>query len=194
MECTDRNKCRRCKMNLTLDHYVKKRDDTFQKTCNDCLTKQRAYVESKKCPHGRQKTRCRQCGGGAICMHNKIRSICSQCGGGEICGHGRERRQCKLCSDPLKVAVKTILAGSKRKDLKYNRYDAQNFIDAGFVESMLKEHTRCYYNDCNEELQLVEYTENLATIERLDNSIGHVKENCVIACLKCNRSKRSNRK
>lgn len=196
MECADRIKCRRCKMNLTIDHYVKKRDDTFQKTCNDCLTKQRAYVESKKCPHGLQKTRCRKCedGGGAVCMHDKIRSRCPHCDGGEMCNHGKERRQCKQCSDPLKISVKTIIAGSKRKDLKYNRYDAPNFIDPGFVESMLKKHMRCYYKDCNEELQLVEYTDNLATIERLDNSIGHVKDNCVIACLKCNRSKRSNRK
>lgn len=195
MECKDddRKQCRRCKMSLTLDNYIKKRDDTLQKTCNECLIKQRTYVELNKCPHSRRKTRCIECEGGAICIHKKVRSRCHLCGGGEMCVHGRETRQCKQCSNPLKVAVKTIIGGSKRKDLKYNRYDATNFIDKDFVESKLTEYTKCFYEDCNIELQLVDYTDNLATIERLDNSIGHVKENCVICCLRCNRSKRSNR-
>ena len=35
-------------------------------------------------------------------------------------------------------------------------------------------------------LQYIEYNETLATIERLDNNIGHIKSNCVIACKDCN--------
>jgi len=191
----NRKICCRCKMNLTTDRYFKKRDDTFRKTCNECLAQQRAYVEKNKCPHGKQKNRCRDCedGGASFCIHNKIRSRCHECNGGEMCSHGRERRQCKLCSDPVKVVVKTMIGGSKRKDKIYNRYDAVNFIDPAFVESMIEENPRCYYKDCNKELQLINYQDDLATIERLDNSIGHTKSNCVICCLKCNCSKRSNK-
>jgi hypothetical protein len=30
------------------------------------------------------------------------------------------------------------------------------------------------------------YDDDFATIDRVDNSIGHVKSNCVIACRQCN--------
>ena len=33
---------------------------------------------------------------------------------------------------------------------------------------------------------------DLATIERLDNSIGHIKSNCVLCCMQCNKSRKSN--
>jgi len=39
----------------------------------------------------------------------------------------------------------------------------------------------------------VEYQDNLATVERIDNSIGHIKSNCVICCLKCNTMRKSNK-
>eukprot|EP00961_Rhodomonas_salina_P069151 928249-Rhodomonas_salina.1 len=51
----------------------------------------------KKCPHWRQRTKCKPCGGGAICEHNRVRSTCKQCGGGSICEHNRQRNTCKQC-------------------------------------------------------------------------------------------------
>lgn len=33
----------------------------------------------------------------------------------------------------------------------------------------------------------------VATIERLDNSIGHIKSNCVICCLRCNQMNKSDK-
>ena len=50
-----------------------------------------------KCEHGRKKTVCKECGGGAICEHQKIRSRCRDCGGGSICEHNKERTRCKEC-------------------------------------------------------------------------------------------------
>ena len=49
------------------------------------------------CPHGRQRSQCKECGGGSICEHGRVRSICKECGGGSICEHGRERTKCKEC-------------------------------------------------------------------------------------------------
>ena len=40
---------------------------------------------------------------------------------------------------------------------------------------------------------MIEFKDDLATIERKDNSIGHIKSNCVIACMKCNKMKLSNK-
>ena len=49
------------------------------------------------CEHGRQKTHCKECGGGSICGHGRIKSQCKQCGGVSICEHGRIKSKCKEC-------------------------------------------------------------------------------------------------
>ena len=49
------------------------------------------------CPHGRKRSRCKECGGSEICEHGHQRYYCKNCGGGAYCEHGRERRSCKEC-------------------------------------------------------------------------------------------------
>ena len=49
------------------------------------------------CEHGRQRNRCKDCGGGSICEHGRQRRTCKACGGSQICPHGRVRCQCKDC-------------------------------------------------------------------------------------------------
>eukprot|EP00964_Phaeocystis_antarctica_P062302 scaffold37315_cov58-Phaeocystis_antarctica.AAC.2 len=45
-----------------------------------------------KCEHGRQRTKCKDCGGGIKkCEHGRERSKCKDCGGSGICEHGRQR-------------------------------------------------------------------------------------------------------
>ena len=51
----------------------------------------------KKCEHGREKSRCKECGGVGICEHGKRKSRCKECGGASICEHGREKSTCKRC-------------------------------------------------------------------------------------------------
>ena len=34
------------------------------------------------CPHGRQRSQCKECGGCGICEHGRVRSQCKECGGG----------------------------------------------------------------------------------------------------------------
>ena len=66
--------------------------------CQPCptTTKKTKYVPPK-CPHGKRRPRCRECGGSEICKHNIRRSRCKECGGGEICKHGHRRSRCKEC-------------------------------------------------------------------------------------------------
>ena len=49
------------------------------------------------CPHGRQRSVCKECGGSEICEHGRERFSCKECGGSQICEHGRQRRYCKEC-------------------------------------------------------------------------------------------------
>ena len=37
-----------------------------------------------KCEHGRQRPRCKGCGGSEICEHGMRRSVCKECKAGEV--------------------------------------------------------------------------------------------------------------
>jgi len=93
----------------------------------------------------------------------------------------------------MKVTISRMIRGSKKSDIEADRFDSVNFITDSFVKNLILESQyKCYYCGC--EMILNEYAPNLATIERLDNSIGHIKSNCVIACKKCNNSRVGQRK
>ena len=54
-------------------------------------------MPSPPCPHGRQRSQCKECGGSGLCEHGRRRSQCKECGGSGICEHGRQRSKCKEC-------------------------------------------------------------------------------------------------
>jgi hypothetical protein len=137
------------------------------------------------CEHEKHRSRCKLCGGGSLCEHERRRSDCKLCGGSQICEHDIKRNNCKICSDEIHITITNWIYHSKQNDKKYDRYDEINFIDYDFCKELIQESGKfCYY--CDIELQYIEYNSTLATIERLDNDIGHIKENCVIACRTCN--------
>ena len=147
---------------------------------------------SQICPHNRLKYQCKECGGSQICPHGKRKSQCKECEGSQICLHNRLKRTCKKCSDPIKVNIEQWIFSRRQYDKKRNIYDADRFIDKCFLEELVEDYKQCYYGDCKVNLHYTEYQDDLATIERLDNSIGHIKSNCVLCCLKCNNLKKSN--
>jgi len=160
---------------------------------------------NNKCPHGREKSICKDCGGSQICFHKRQKNKCIDCDGSDICFHKRQknkcidcdgsdiclhnkhRQYCKKCSDSVKVTIQNWIQGSKASDKRYNRYDLDKFIDKCFLKELIKDYPNCYY--CNIELQYIYFNNTLATIERLNNSIGHIKSNCVLACRQCNLSR-----
>ena len=100
----------------------------------------------------------------------------------------------------FKVNIEQWIFSRRQYDKMRNIYDADRFIDKCFLKGLIEDYKQCYYGDCKDadglgpvNLQYTEYQEDLATIERLDNSIGHIKSNCVLCCLKCNNLKKSNK-
>ena len=82
------------------EHEVKYRSQC--KVCSACphgkwRSKCKECGGSQICEHGRQRSRCKECGGGSICEHSRIRSQCKECGGASVCEHGRQRSKCKEC-------------------------------------------------------------------------------------------------
>ena len=64
------------------------------------------------CPHGRQRSLCKECGGSGICEHGRRRPQCKECGGSGICEHRRRRSRCKDCGGDNSVHV-TILEATE---------------------------------------------------------------------------------
>ena len=149
-------------------------------TCKEC-------GGASICIHGRRRNTCKECGGASICIHGRERNKCKECGGASICTHGRQRSQCKECmNDEQKIEFiqKTMISHSRQSDKKKGRYDADNFIDKCFLEGLFEDSQKCHY--CDVEFTYNELCDTFVTIERLNNSIGHIKSNCVLACWECN--------
>ena len=62
---------------------------------NKCVNKYK--YNNKMCEHNRERTKCRDCGGGSICEHQQRRCRCVECEGGSICIHKKRRDKCKDC-------------------------------------------------------------------------------------------------
>jgi hypothetical protein len=202
-------KCNKCRCWRLPEQFINNKGRRL-KTCQVCRDRYNKNRKRKKCEHGRQKYRCKDCGGvsicehgrrrntckdcggSGICEHNKQRHHCKDCSGASICEHDRERSTCKDCKDPRDITFKRWIRNSKQKDKKYNMYDANNFIDYCFLRALVEEDDipTCIYCSCK--LQFIQRKSTLATIERIDNTIGHIKSNCVLACHSCNIT-RSNR-
>ena len=180
-------------------------------TCKECR-------EKYKCVHGRQcKSRCSECLGYPVnkgkcsrckknyepdkdglqtcidcryysdCLHgSRIKGDCILC---LYCIHNRRRNHCKDCmNDEQKIEfiIKRMISHSRENDKKKNRYDADRFIDRCFLEALIEDNDSCYY--CKTQFTYNECIKSFVTIERLDNNIGHIKSNCVLACWGCNNS------
>ena len=85
---------------------------------------------------------------------------------------------------------KIAVSHSKHSDIKHNRYTEavkRDYITAQFlIDTFNEQNGLCYYCCRQMDFKTEPYADHLATVERLDNFIGHTKSNCVVACLKCN--------
>jgi hypothetical protein len=128
----------------------------------------------------------------------KVTKMCAACRVKDLennrkrhCEHGRHPSECKICSDPVEVTLKKMIRDSKKSDIKYKRYSLEEQVDYEYLIQLAGQYENCPYVDCQIELQYELCTNSLATIERLNNAIGHTKANCVFCCQQCNNRKRS---
>jgi len=158
-------KCTQCKKNYELEHYTK-----GNKILKNCL----------KCRNIGKKSQIKN-----KCFHGKRKDLCSECGGVGICIHSKEKLHCKLCNNPIHITIKRMIRASKQKDKKKNRYDESEYVDYEYLFNLIDiSNNECYYCECP--IQYTNFTNNLATIERISNVLGHNKNNVVIACRSCN--------
>jgi len=132
--------CTRCKKEKDPDMFISLKTGKQCKKCLGCREICEKSRQKCKCPHGKQKSRCKDgCGGSDICKHGKLKHYCKKgCGGGSICKHGlgksycrkgcggsvycehnKERRRCPTC-DP-KGHLCSIVRCRVRSALKSNK-------------------------------------------------------------------------
>jgi len=164
--------CKECGGSQICEH------NRIKSQCKDC-------GGSQICVHNRKKSDCKDCGGSQICVHNRRKSGCKDCGGSRICEHNRYKSSCRECGDVIKKTITRFIQCSKKYDKNNNRLDIVNFIDRDFCELLIEESNgKCCYCQC--ELDYIHNCSNMITIERIDNSLGHIKSNVKISCYHCN--------
>lgn len=96
----------------------------------------------------------------------------------------------KLLRSQIKRKLHSYKCQDKTKTLKE---DENEFMDVECVLKLLQESKNtCYYCKLCVKLFYEKVREPIQwTLERLDNSLGHNTNNCVISCLKCNLSRRT---
>ena len=129
--------------------------------------------------------------------------VCIKCGGNRdrhlrICAacfvkqskwkkNGRKKRAPKEKAYHSKRWANRIIVHSKLHDKKYKRtYAEEYYIDPDFlIERRKKRNNQCIY--CGIPLQSFNRKRfNGVTVQRLNNRLAHIKDNCVIACFQCN--------
>jgi hypothetical protein len=80
----------------------------------------------------------------------------------------------------------------KQQDIEKEIYDENAFIDIKtLIKNLLDCKLKCYYCKCDVFILYEMSRESKQwTIDRIDNSLGHNKDNYVISCLKCNLKRR----
>jgi len=93
--------------------------------------------------------------------------------------------------NPCQVILKHVtqkIAGYRAQDIKKSLYEPDQIVDVHYALKTLENAENiCYY--CKKPVQVLyeKAREPLQwSLDRIDNSIGHNKENVVIACLQCN--------
>jgi hypothetical protein len=204
---TDENnrKCTRCKKTKDISFFTK--GDKILKMCQTCRDiDKKSKNKRKKEPEIFMCTICNKKkdpvsftskDGKILKMCQHCRDNCKKSKNINKCIHGRRREDCKQHSDVLQITIKHMIGSSKQKDKKHDRYDPDNFIDKIFLEALFEEYDqyemKCFWCDTTMEMFNYDYNDDIVSIERLDNNIGHTKKNCVLCCMTCNNKIISNK-
>ena len=93
----------------------------------------------------------------------------------------------------VKKELERKIKSYRAQDIKKNKLNEEKLIKMDeCIDKLVLSKMKCYY--CNENMLLV--YENVRegkqwTLDRIDNSIGHITENVVISCLDCNLKRRT---
>lgn len=92
--------------------------------------------------------------------------------------------------------IKTKISSYKHQDILKNILNENEFVTFDYVVDLLNTcNMKCHYCSCETYL-LYEFVREMKqwSLDRINNDIGHNKDNLVIACLECNLKRRRTNK
>lgn len=92
--------------------------------------------------------------------------------------------------------IKTKMSSYKHQDILKNIFSEPEFVTFDHIIELLNGcNMKCHYCSCETYL-LYEFVREMKqwSLDRIDNDIGHNKDNLVIACLECNLKRRRTNK
>ena len=153
-------KCKNCKMTYDIQLFRKK-DNSLSSRCQICREYALAFKIKQHCIHSRQPNNCRKC----------------------YALQGKESLK--------KWTITKMVYNFKKSDKYYNRLSEEhslNFIDYDFIEELIENcDEKCPY--CLIDLKYEKYQDDMISIERMNNKLPHIKSNCILCCLSCNKKK-----
>jgi len=98
----------------------------------------------------------------------------------------------RISDKKIKAIVSSRISGHRVADSRSGRgFEEEDYVDVDWVFATLNlQKMKCAHADCECELSLVESNNTSFSIDRKDNRFAHTKKNCVIACRKCNISRK----
>ena len=87
----------KCRDELTKSGTKRKRAPMHFGPCEHGVKQRSKCKVCSACPHGRRRSKCKECGGASICEHGRQRYDARSAVGASICEHGRQRHRCKEC-------------------------------------------------------------------------------------------------
>jgi hypothetical protein len=110
----------------------------------------------------------------------------------EICEKESEMKKLDANFRIMISELERKLYSYKQQDIEKAIYNEKKFIDLNtLIKKLLECKLKCYYCNCDVFILYEMSRESTQwTVDRIDNNIGHNKENYVISCLKCNLKRR----
>jgi hypothetical protein len=86
------------------------------------------------------------------------------------------------------------ISSHKEADKRANRpFNNDDFVDAKWVLNHFdNDPPKCHYEKCQHKLSLdFGNKSNIFSIDRINNTLPHIKSNCVLSCRRCNTARKN---
>jgi len=89
--------------------------------------------------------------------------------------------------NPLLYKLKRMICNSIKYDIQNDMYNETNYVDMEHLFKLMEIQSGCCVY-CGLEMLVDDFTQSKdgVSIQRIDNSKGHIKTNCIMSCLNCN--------
>lgn len=184
--------CSACRCTVTLDHFSINRKGVQYKCCNNCRKGGKNYESRKenfKTYYQKNREDKLEYGNNRYANKKDEAKAYFQANKQAICEREKKYRETERETNidfNIKYKLYSHISNDRKKIADFALTD--DYIDLEWVKKELESCRYCCHY-CQQKLKTTgyePYDDQQFSIDRIENSWGHVKDNCIISCLKCN--------